>query len=294
MTFTLEAPTLGAMRCASFRIGPEGICSICAEFQAVEIRRDEEYAEFLEAVNKHSGTAAVVAVSGGRDSLSALWFLKHELGLEVIAVCLDSGYMVPAALTQLRELCATHDIDLRVFGLGEDEAGTLTHAVETLASSDGSPCHLCSTYTAHRLTSVADECGAPAVVFGTNHFFRWDDRPIGLFHRKRPDGRTRVTVGLPYVARLTRSDATRHTQAMGALIQTTDGISTNCHVPALLQVRIGRECGHVPELEMLSLEVITGHLTREEALADVIKAATASKTAELDWLIETMANAREH
>jgi hypothetical protein len=102
------------------------------------------------------------------------------------------------------------------------------------------------------------------VVYGTNYFSAWADRPFAVSRRRGTDA---LQINLPFAMRRTAADTRSALKALRAEPIPIEGVTSNCLVPSLVQRSVRPQLGHVPELEDLSLEVMVGHMTRAEALA---------------------------
>jgi hypothetical protein len=131
-----------------------------------------------------------------------------------------------------------------------------------------------------RFGALADARGAPWLISGTNYPAFWeiavgdDGRAVGRMQASHalatPAGRMWRVLHLPFALRLGHG-ALRETLRsldvdLDEVTAAVGGISSNCRVPGLVQARVGPALGHVPEQEDLALEVVSGHLSRDEAL----------------------------
>src|SRR5438128_11675665 len=76
----------------AYHIDDDGICNVCraydAAFDAERVRL-----QLTQLIVGARAGGAVVAFSGGKDSLSTLYIAKERLGLDVVAFLFDNGFM---------------------------------------------------------------------------------------------------------------------------------------------------------------------------------------------------------
>lgn len=70
-----------------------GVCNICGQFTPYLSRGHQELREIVTRHRKLTGYDCIVALSGGRDSSYALYYVVVELGLRPLVVTYDNGFM---------------------------------------------------------------------------------------------------------------------------------------------------------------------------------------------------------
>jgi tRNA 2-thiocytidine biosynthesis protein TtcA len=111
------------------------------------------------------GDRVAVGLSGGKDSLTLLWFLQERLpripiAYEVIAVYIDPGFEGGFG-PELQAYCADHHYALKVV---HTDYGVLAHSEQNLEN----PCFLCARLRRKRLFEVASEAGCNKIALGHN------------------------------------------------------------------------------------------------------------------------------
>ena len=109
------------------------------------------------------GDHVMVAVSGGKDSLSLLWLLRERLGrvpiqYKITAVHVDPGFGADSA-GRMEEFFSAHGFESRVVRGG---FGPLAHGPENREN----PCFLCSRIRRKVLFETARELGCNKIAFG--------------------------------------------------------------------------------------------------------------------------------
>jgi PP-loop superfamily ATP-utilizing enzyme len=288
----------------NMRIEDDGVCSLChayeRAFDAQALARERD-----ELVEMTQRGPIVVALSGGKDSLSTLWLTRNVgapqlsvAGTEacptqeatpgatpgatqgaargeglalpadrVRAVLLDNGFIPPAVLDVARAACARLDVALDIVGLDDDARTAFAASVAADDASTELPCSACSRHLERALLASAHRVQASALVTGTNFFASWGARPSSFTSTR--GGLTEAgklpVVHLPYMLGVTRRDVERNLDALG--VRPVQGLagSSNCRVPGLLQARAAAR-GHSIDVEDKLLEVLVGHLERAQAL----------------------------
>lgn len=109
------------------------------------------------------GDHLLVAVSGGKDSLSLLWLLRERIQripirYRITAVHVDPGFGTDSA-GQMASFFSTHGFDYRVI---ETHIGPDAHGPDNREN----PCFLCSRMRRKLLFELAGEIGCNRIVFG--------------------------------------------------------------------------------------------------------------------------------
>jgi PP-loop superfamily ATP-utilizing enzyme len=252
----------------TLEVPPRGPCTVCqaydAAFSAKGLADDLAAFEWMMSRVPGEGPAAVVAVSGGKDSLSTLYLAKVVKRWRVAAYLFDNGFIPKDVIAQAQRLCDALSVPLHIDSLRGTRRTAFAREVARVTATGPTPCDTCGRGMNAGLARRCEALGISQVIFGTNFYASWLDRPSAL--ALHPGKRPLHALNLPYALGVTAQQARANVRRLGGTILEQPGVSTNCRVPGLVEARIGRTLGHVPELELLSLEVMVGHLSRREAL----------------------------
>lgn len=264
MRFFLH-PHLARSPAAPVRIGADGRCSFCTlwDERFSHVMLDAERQRF-----EDDARPVIVLFSGGKDSAAAL-VRTRRLGKRTHALLFDNGFVPSAVIEQARRTCEQLGVPLWVERGGVD----LAPALASLDVTGRTPCEACINAVWVHAVRRAQEIDAGYVVQGTNYYATWSLFPVGT--RLLVD--ERLVIHLPFVTRQTSADTLALLRSVGFEPAALTGVSSNCRVPEQVQDRVADALGHVPELEDLSLEILAGHLSRDEALETLRRKAPAHR-----------------
>jgi len=273
MSFYLIRDVVPKALLDDFAIGTDGVCSICRAYGAsfTADGRERDLALFRSSTWGAKKPAAVLALSGGKDSLSTLFIVRRVLALPVVALLFDNGHIPRAVVDKARAACVATGTALKVVAAPARWRRRFGDAVQGVRLETPAPCDLCAVSINHELAEVAHALGVTWLILGTNYFSAWSGRPYAVGRRAGSHGETLAEINLPYAMGITLRQARANVRELGVGPLAVPGISSNCLVPHQVSQALAAQLGHIPELEVLALEVIVGHRTRAEALAHLRK-----------------------
>jgi PP-loop superfamily ATP-utilizing enzyme len=278
MNFHILSRQLAPEVTRDFHIGADGVCSICTAYEAhLDWQAiDNELAMFIVDHAKADAAPAIVAFSGGKDSMAALVQCVRTLKIPTVALLYDNGFIPDDVIEQATRVCEALDVPFEIARQAPTDARAFADIVDNATAKTASPCNACSAQIFKFLEAKADALGSTWLVVGTNYHAGWQQPITALNTRKTPRGRLIRRIHLPFAMRMTHDDTLSILDDLGAVIHKQRGASSNCRVPEIVQGRIAKSLGHPTELEDLSLEVMAGHLTRQAALAELARIESAS------------------
>jgi uncharacterized protein (TIGR00269 family) len=117
----------------------------------------------------------VVAVSGGKDSITVLYLThkylsKVNLQKNITALAIDEGIADyrEHTLEFLKDFCSNLGVELHINSYKEQFGLTVDESVKKLENTNISPCNTCGTFRRTALNTGARELGATKVVTGHN------------------------------------------------------------------------------------------------------------------------------
>lgn len=253
-------------RIPNIYIGPEGLCNMCMTYR--RNFRPEILASELECflnTPREAGAEldAVVAFSGGKDSSISLYLARKRFHLKVEAVLVDNGFIPKPVIDNGRRFC--HSLGVELVVLPIDFAADVKRMMDE-EFRNGYPCYKCTEMFHRRILDYCAEKRINRVVLGRN-WWRWLEPEVRAVRRmKDASGRMEIQfLSLPFALQLTESWVKQTLSELGWKPVKIHGNSTNCLIPGLVEHTLYRRLGYHPELNLISREVISGYLTKEEA-----------------------------
>jgi PP-loop superfamily ATP-utilizing enzyme len=269
MSFYLIRDVLPSALLDDFHLDAEGICPVCRALATALVPEgiEADLNLFRASTLLSPGPAAVLALSGGKDSMSALYLARRVLQLNLVALLFDNGHLPRPVVARAQRACRALEVELVVARPSALWRRRFDAGVRDVALHRPVPCDVCGTAIIEALAALAAQRGAPWIIWGTNYFAAWTDRLYAVGRRQLPGNRSIAEINLPFALRLTAAQARRNARRLGANVTAVRGLSSNCRVPHRVSRALLPSLGHVPELEVLALEVQVGHRTRRGALA---------------------------
>jgi len=265
-------------RVPNIYITRDGICNMCAAYKKnldVNLLKTE-LNQFL-SIKNESGAKydAIVAFSGGKDSTVSLCIAVQELKLKVIAVLVDNGFIPQAVIQNGQEICDKLGVPLRI-----EKINFAPKVAELLKTnfSTGYPCNICTVLFHDVLTNVCIEQRVNRVILGRNWWRILDPKVKSVRIVEPPGVNWNIQfMSLPFALQLKEGDQKLYLKSVGWQNKSIYGDSTNCLIPGLVEQIVFNRIGYHPELNLLSREVITGFITKEEASPKIAKVKDLSR-----------------
>ena len=265
----------------------EGLCPYCrlyAERYDAEALKTELLG-FVSAVRR-SGKPVLVALSGGKDSLCALFLLAQVLGLPTRAFTFDNGFLPRSVLAQTARICA----DLGV--PWEPVRQSLKAAFQDEYQSDAQGrlqartgldfCQLCAGHIRDVMVEVCRREGMGYVVFGNKSYTTLEPKVSSLKQVPVPDGEPILTLNLLFALGTSTGQQQNMLADMGWQDPGLSGYTSNCLIPGLVAAARERRLGLPSDAGYIELELRSGAYRREEAQALLERhAGSADAPAEL-------------
>lgn len=147
----------------------EGVCNLCREYKERKAEEPETKlleSDLLKLLKKHKskGKYDVLAMcSGGKDSTSALYYMKTRYKLNPLAFTFDNGFETVEALQNVERAVEKLGIDFMYFKSDYMKA-MFSKILET--GSKAVICHLCSLWYMDLAFDVADRHEIPIIIAG--------------------------------------------------------------------------------------------------------------------------------
>ncbi len=147
----------------------QGVCNLCREHEKqIEKGRKKEFLEtdFIKLLDKHRGGKkydCLVMCSGGKDSTSALYYMKKRYHLNVLAFTFNNGFETEEALENVRNATQILGVDWIIYN-----SGYMREMFSDILNSGSKAvlCHACSIWYIGTAMDTAKEFDIPIVVAG--------------------------------------------------------------------------------------------------------------------------------
>ena len=150
-------------------LNEEGICSICEEYEdkdsnnASNALLESKLYEIIEEYRGEGKYDCLVMCSGGKDSTSALYYMKKKYDLNPIAFTFDNGFETERALKNVRNAVEALDVEWVLF-----KSEYMREAFKEIIQkyNKASICQVCSMWYIMLTHDIADRFDTPLIVAG--------------------------------------------------------------------------------------------------------------------------------
>jgi hypothetical protein len=190
----------------------------------------------------------------------------------------QNGFIPEAVVENGRRFCEKMGTELVVLSV----ANEFIPVMRELMNDDftkGYPCYRCGDMFHAEIRQFCVEHRINRVILGRN-WWRWIEPEVRSVRWMEDveSGLKMQFMSLPFALQLTNAEVIAALADAGWEPVTVHGNSTNCLIPGLVEYGIQQRLGYHPELNLLSREVISGYLSKEEARAHLgdVRDLTAS------------------
>jgi tRNA(Ile)-lysidine synthase TilS/MesJ len=151
------------------RLDPDGVCNICLEHEAAHQDYDAApplETDFTRIIEKHRGKHrydCLVMCSGGKDSTSALYYMKKRYKMNPLAFTFDHGFETEDALANIHRAVEILDVDFLQYR-STYIRDMMSHLLKT--GSRAVICHMCSIWYMDLTFRIAARFKIPIIIAG--------------------------------------------------------------------------------------------------------------------------------
>lgn len=249
-----------------------GLCPYCRLFQQNYDRHwlEQELLSWLDSL-QHSGQPALLALSGGKDSLCALFLLAKVLKRPVRAFTLDNGYLPTVVLEQTERICREWNVPWEVVSdpLQREFSNEYQRDAQgRLQARTGLDfCQLCSGRIRKALLQICRQQGHSHVVFGNKTYTQLTPRVSCLKTLPLAAGGSLQVINLLFALRTNTTQMQNMLQDMNWQDPQLKGYTSNCLIPGLVAAARQRTLGYPADAGYIEMELRSGAWTRAEAEA---------------------------
>ncbi len=149
-------------------INENGICNLCLTHEKLKNIAHEKPLEsdFIKILNKYKGKNkydCLVMCSGGKDSTSALYYMKKRYGLNPLAFTFDHGFETEEALDNIKNAVGILNVDFLFF-----KSAFMKDMFEKIINTNSKAvmCHPCSIWYMDLAFDIAARYEIPLIVAG--------------------------------------------------------------------------------------------------------------------------------
>lgn len=147
----------------------DGICNLCHEYEADKKKEQESKlleSDLLKILNKNKGKGkydCLAMCSGGKDSTSALYYMKTRYKLNPLAFMFDNGFETEDAINNVRRAADRLGVDFMFF-----KTPYMKDMFQKILTTDSKvvPCHPCSLWYIDLAYDMAAKFDIPIIIAG--------------------------------------------------------------------------------------------------------------------------------
>jgi tRNA(Ile)-lysidine synthase TilS/MesJ len=227
-------------------------CIISLKYPRDFEKMKEEVEEFLSKKRTNKRYHCIVALSGGKDSVVALYLVKEKFRLSPLCVTVDNKYLAKEAIENCYNVTRHMGVDWIV--LHRD----YTKLFEETINKGESPCRKCSEWNIREVWRVAKLMDIDVIITG-------HELPFGTTAiREMKEGIKMVRLLAPY--RLTEEERYNILKKLPWKKPNLGGYTTNCLVLGVALERFYKKYGFSFEFDRISSMVRFGLISREKAM----------------------------
>ncbi len=148
-------------------LNEEGICNVCLEYQKVKQSVDKpletDFIKLLKMYKSRGEYDCLVMCSGGKDSISALYYMKKRYKLNPLVFTFDHGFETEDAMENVRNAVEILGVDFLFFKT-DFMQNMFTEILKT--QSKAAICHLCSIWYMDLTFKMAARFNIPIIIAG--------------------------------------------------------------------------------------------------------------------------------
>ncbi len=250
-------------------LNPNGLCEFCNRYVQ---NYDADWLEnellgFLKAL-KASGQPLLLALSGGKDSLSCLFLLREVLDFPVKAFTYDNGFIPAEVLEQTARICESLKTPWEVLKNPLYEAFQAEYIPDRqgrlVAQTGLDFCQICAGQVKNLLMFICEREGLRFVAFGNKTYTRLHPKVSCLKTLPTPQGGQLHLIHLLFALRTNTAQQAEILAALNWQDPGLGGYTSNCQVPGLVAAARKRKTGFASDAGYIEMEYRSGAYTTEE------------------------------
>lgn len=266
------------------RLNHQGLCQYC---QAFADHKDSAILneELRYFVQSSAQQPVVVALSGGKDSLTAL-YLAVQLGLRPRCLMYQNGFIPDAVVQATQKHCQQLGVTLDIIEETLQGAFTQEYTLsnqQITAQTGMDFCGLCSQKLNQIARTYMHTHQARWLLFGNKTYARLSPQVSALRRHQSNEDFFYYSLNFLFLLRIKWPQQQKILQEMGWQDPGLSGYTSNCLIPGFVTHARQRKLGYHPEQSYLAMERRSGSYTAHET-EDLLTATEASETQTIEHL----------
>ena len=248
------------------KINAAGLCNYCQRYQANYSPEalQQELRDFVQATHQKP---VVLALSGGKDSLTALYLAKEVLQLEVQCLLYQNHFIPPAVVKQAQRICDELKVARKIVNKSLQIKYNAEYPVqngERVAQTGLDFCGLC----AQKLGSIAGEYLQSQqirwLLLGNKTYTQLEPR-VSALQSNGYQGYFYHSINLLFALKIKTEQQKEILQRLAWVDPQFEGYTSNCLIPGLVKKARFQKLGMSADQGYIEAELRSGAFTPAEA-----------------------------
>jgi len=256
------------------QLNQDGLCNYCFLYQQNYDREiiKAEINEFIQAPQTNPDYQVIVALSGGKDSVSALVVAVKYLNLKVLAFTYDNGFIPSGVIEQAKRICQDLDVDYLVAKkelYKEFQNEYFQNSSGLWEAKTGVDfCRVCSGQIWSQLKALMLEKNIFRVIYGNKTYTKLTPKVSSLkrfYLEQNGFNEEARSINLLFALQISVSEQEHLLQMVGWQDPGLAGYTSNCLIPGFTGYPRSKKIKYEAETGYLEMELRSSAYTRAEA-----------------------------
>jgi len=250
-------------------LSPNGLCEFCIRYLHNYDANwlEQELLGFLQAL-KASGQPLLLALSGGKDSLSCLFLMREVLDFPVKAFTYDNGFLPGEVLEQTARICEELKTPWELIKHPLYQAFQAEYIPDSqgrlIAQTGLDFCQICAGQVKNFLMQICERDGLRFVAFGNKTYTRLTPKVSCLKTLPTPQGGQLHMIHLLFALRTNTAQQAEILAELNWKDPGLGGYTSNCLVPGLVAAARKRQTGFASDAGYIEMEYRSGAYSADE------------------------------
>lgn len=252
-------------RITRISIGSTGLCLYCQQYNQ-NYDPDFLQQELKAFVRSAKDKTVVLALSGGKDSLSAL-YLAHLMGLNVRAFLYQNGFIPDSIVDFAQAICKNLNIPLEIYTHHLDQAFRDEYYFEKkemIAKSGLDFCSLCAKHLNVVALKHLKKHNSQWILLGNKVYAQLSPR-VSAIKKHRKQKYSFCSINFLFALRISQSQQDKILSSIAWRPPKLKGYTSNCLIPGFVEQARRRRLGSHSDQGYIEMELRSGAYTLEEA-----------------------------